>query len=704
MKLWAYARSKRALQCVSMAVLLSLAVGVALPTIVRAEDDNSLFSQLFKKKNGGGQSTTTTTMGHTQGSGIASTTETKVLNDGSVAPFIASDSAAQIQAMADKYAKIVANGGWPTVPNGRIKKGSKGKQVAILNQRLFVEGYLQVEATQGDFQDLFTSATEDGLKRFQYNHGLSPTGVMDGGTLQALNVPAAQRLATIKANIPRLDEYSKNLGGRYIVVNVPAQQIESVSDGKVYSLHNAIVGRPSRPTPVVMTPLTIVRFNPYWNAPPSIIERDLIPRMQSRGASKVLSDMNIKVFQGVNGPEVDPDKVDWRTAKITDYHFRQEPGGENAMATAKIEFNSPFGIYLHDTPEPQLFQTANRFYSSGCVRVDKVAILINWILQGQDGINDAKIADLAKTKERLDVNITNAPQLRVAYLTAWPAKGGVAAFRDDVYQMDGTGFVVGQPLPVGESQDGQRFVLKPIPYLQQDIDTNDGNGFFKALFGKSAENDVARPGQSKQGGDALVSVGGKPAAAAAAKPATKTASSKATGPATTRKYLFGSSKDSLASDAAPATTTPTKPGKKKPVQKTPATKSTAVAKSTTTKTPASKTATAANAKAKPATTTAAAKPAAKAPATATAAATPAKPAAAASAAKPAASCKPGSDGKLPAGCPAAKPAAAVAAPKPATTTTSVPAPKSAATTTSVPAPKPAAATTTAPAGKTADAN
>ena len=55
MKLWAYARSKRALQCVSMAVLLSLAVGVALPTIVRAEDDNSLFSQLFKKKNGGGQ-------------------------------------------------------------------------------------------------------------------------------------------------------------------------------------------------------------------------------------------------------------------------------------------------------------------------------------------------------------------------------------------------------------------------------------------------------------------------------------------------------------------------------------------------------------------------------------------------------------------------------------------------------------------------
>ena len=129
------------------------------------------------------------------------------------------------------------------MPKGRIKKGSKGKQVAILNQRLYVEGYLRVEATQGEFQQVFTSATEDALKRFQVNHGLAPTGVIDGVTLQALNVPAEHRLATIRANIPRLAEYSKDLGPRYIVVNVPAQQIETVSDGKVYSLHNAIVGR-----------------------------------------------------------------------------------------------------------------------------------------------------------------------------------------------------------------------------------------------------------------------------------------------------------------------------------------------------------------------------------------------------------------------------------------------------------------------------
>ncbi|WP_421695411.1 L,D-transpeptidase family protein [Aestuariivirga sp.] len=649
-----------------MALVLSLSATLALPTSASAESENSLFSQLTRKKKGT-RATPAATTGHTQGSGIPATTETAILNDGSAAPFITPDSAAGIQALADRYAKIVADGGWPVVPRGRTKKGSSGKPVAILNQRLYVEGYLRVEATQGEYAGIFTSATEDALKRFQSNHGLSPTGIMDGVTLEALNVSAAARLATIRANIPRLAEYSKNLGSRYVVVNVPAQQIETVNDGKVYSIHNAIVGRPSRPTPVVMTPLTIVRFNPYWNAPASIVARDIVPRMLSRGPSKVMADMNMKVFKGVGGPEIDPNTVDWRRAKIDDYHFRQEPGGDNAMATAKVEFNSPFGIYLHDTPEPQLFSTSNRFYSSGCVRVQKVAILINWILQGQDGINEARIAELAETKERLDVNIANAPQLRVAYLTAWPAKDGVAAFRSDIYNMDGSGFVVGQPLPVGEKMDGQRFVLKPIPYLQDDIDTDNG-GIFASLFGgKSSENDVARPGQTKSQADALIKLGGT---SAKGKPVNaKTTASKAPakkpGTAVAKRKWQGSGKNELASDNTTGTTTVIPPKGKKPVQKKPATKTTTAAKKDagkTVKVAKADPKAAAGAKAKP---VAAAKPATTTKPAAATASTAAKPAAPAKAQAPAAkpaSCKAGSDGKMPAGCPAPTTAAAKATP------------------------------------------
>jgi murein L,D-transpeptidase YcbB/YkuD len=509
MILWAFGRSGKALRSLSLAMMLAMATVVSSPSALRAESENPGAQQLKKKKSlfsSTRKTSTANTTTQSQGSGGKATTGTAVLNDGSVAPFITADSPSSIEALASKYAGIAANGGWPRLPKGNLKKGSEGKNAAILNQRLFIEGYLRAEGTEGQYAQLFTSATEEALKQFQRNHGLAVTGKVDAATLFALNVPAERRLATIRANIPRLQEYSKDLGNRYIVVNIPAQQIETVNDGKVYSLHNAIMGRPSRPTPVVMTPLTVVRFNPYWNAPASIVEKDILPRMISKGPSKIMREMNMKVFDGVGGPEIDPDDVNWRRVRVDNYHFRQEPGGSNAMATAKIEFNSPFGIYLHDTPEPHLFNTASRFYSSGCVRVDGVAVMLDWIMQGQDGIGAARIAELAKTKERVDSTVANPPQLRVAYLTAWPARDGVAAFRPDIYELDGTGFVVGQPLPVGEKLNGQRYVLKPIPRLQQDIDTNDGLGF-ASLFRRNLDrNDVARPGQNRKNSDSLISL------------------------------------------------------------------------------------------------------------------------------------------------------------------------------------------------------
>ena len=71
-----------------------------------------------------------------------------------------------------------------------------------------------------------------------------------------------------------------------------------------------------------------------------------------------LQKLNIRVFDGVGGPEIDPTTVDWAHTPGDRYHFRQEPGEENAMASVKINFPSPFGVYMHDTPTKQLFEPA----------------------------------------------------------------------------------------------------------------------------------------------------------------------------------------------------------------------------------------------------------------------------------------------------------------------------------------------------------
>lgn len=426
-------------------------------------------------------------------------TQTEVVASNAVSPFLTEASPALMERALERYLTIQSAGGWPELGTiGKMKKGTESKGVAILNRRLYIEGYLRKEATEGEFAARFTSATEEAVKRFQRNNGLAVTGMADTATQKALNVPVERRIATIRANIPRLAEYSKNLGDRYLVVNVPALQIETVNAGKVYSRHNAIVGRPSRPTPVVQTALSMVKFNPYWNAPASIVEKDIIPRMISGGPSRVLKDMNITVFKGVGGPEVDPDTVDWRRAVADDYHFRQAPGGENAMKTAKIEFPSPFGIYLHDTPEPQLFKNGNRFLSSGCVRVERVEVLLNWILRGQDGIDQSRIAELAESQERLDVALKDPPQLRVVYLTAWPGADGIVSFRADVYDLDKSGFVVGQPLDVADTS-GQRFTLTHIPRSPAAVDADEAFGFTLFRFKSSKNTDGVNKTVMKSG-------------------------------------------------------------------------------------------------------------------------------------------------------------------------------------------------------------
>jgi hypothetical protein len=404
------------------------------------------------------------------------TTKTEVVADRSEAPMLSPASAKAMQDSITFYEGIVAAGGWPALRTTNLKPGSKGENVAALIRRLELEGYLPAGSIQGEA--VYTEEVASAVARFQAKHGLAVTGRLDKPTVAAMNVAPSRRAEMLRANLPRIEQYAKDLGVRYIVVNVPALQLETVNGGAVYSRHNIIAGQPSRPTPVVMTSISNINFNPYWNAPRSIVEKDIIPSVRKYGV-RFLRDQRMRVYDGYNGPELDPRSINWRSVSADQLFIRQDPGEDNAMATVKINFNSPFGIYLHDTPTKSLFGTGARYLSSGCVRVDQVSLLVDWILNGQDGWGAGRIQSVAETKERLDVTVQNAPQLRVAYLTAWSTGQGPASFRNDIYGLDGTGFVVGQPLPEGElSDDGQRYILKPLPVkatstraLQEDDDS-----------------------------------------------------------------------------------------------------------------------------------------------------------------------------------------------------------------------------------------
>ena len=338
-----------------------------------------------------------------------------------------------------RYTDIVARGGWPPVPDVQMEPGSKSPAVAVLRQRLTLSGDLR-ETTS--YPDHFDGYLEKAVKRFQASNGLSPTGIVDKRTIPALNVPAQARLRQLQSNLPRLQELSRGAGKKYVLVNIPSAQIEAVEGNQVVSRHAGVVGKIDRPTPILKSAVHEMNFNPVWHLPPTVIDKDLIPKgrdMQRTGKS-VLAQYGIDAYDG-NGRKLDPAKVDWNSAAARGFSFKQQPGKENPLGFVKINFHNQFSVYMHDTPSESLFGRNFRAASSGCVRVMGIEELVAWMLRDNGDWTPERVQQMRKSGERADVRLKRPVPLYFAYITAWATEDGVVQFRRDLYQKDGLGAV-----------------------------------------------------------------------------------------------------------------------------------------------------------------------------------------------------------------------------------------------------------------------
>ena len=352
-----------------------------------------------------------------------------------------------------KYQDIVGHGGWNTVStNQELRLGSKGRAVQALRERLLVSADLDADAGMGATFDSFVEA---GVKRFQVRHGLGPTGAVDGDTLKELNVSADQRLRELQINIVRLRAYSGDLGERFVMVNLPAASVETVENGQVFSHHRAGVGRIDRPSPIMQTKAIDINFNPYWHVPPSLIKKDLIPKMKAN--PDYLAEEKIHII-GKDGQEVQPTAVNWNTDEATHYSYRQDPGADvDALGAVRININNPYGVYMHDTPEKGIFGDDFRFVSSGCVRVQDVRDYVAWLLKDNPGWGRDQIDDAIRSGARTDVKLVKPVNVYWVYVTAWATPDGIVQFRPDIYKRDGDG-----PGPVADAAP-----VKPMALPQE---------------------------------------------------------------------------------------------------------------------------------------------------------------------------------------------------------------------------------------------
>ncbi len=352
-------------------------------------------------------------------------------------PWRSDEMIASMQTAIDRYQQLVSIGGWPMVPPGRMmREDEEDDRIPILRKRLQLSGDLLAPTTPYN-ANVFDADLTAAVRRFQRRHGLRQTGRIERSTYPALNTTADERLAQLRLNQGRIRELmAERFGDRYILVNIPAFQLEAVEHFEVQQRHRVIVGRTARQSPSIKATVRAINFFPYWRVPDSVAHLDLIPRLMKE--PDFLAKEKIRVLQSVDGAEVDPLSVNWSSPQALNLKFRQDPGPQNALGLVRIDMPNVENVYMHDTPMKFLFGQSSRAFSAGCVRVQDVFDLVDWIARYEPGWGPpGRAAAIIQAGQAVDVNLTRPVPVHFVYITAWAERDGDVEFRPDIYGRDG---------------------------------------------------------------------------------------------------------------------------------------------------------------------------------------------------------------------------------------------------------------------------
>ena len=321
-----------------------------------------------------------------------------------------------------RWRVIVAKGGWQPVPtvSGNTKPGSITDPAVLtaVRNRLATEG---ISVTPGrtatDSTSQRTTATYDSglaaaIAEFQQRHSINVDSALGKETIEAMNVSARYRLGEIAANMERYRWLPRSFGARYIFVNVPAFKLEAFDTGQKVLEMKVIVGQEyqNRATPVFADSMETVVFRPYWDVPPGIAEKEIFPKGRAYMARE-----NMETY--------------YQGGRLA---VRQRPGPKNALGFVKFLFPNDFNIYLHDTPNHELFEKDVRAFSHGCIRLEKPDELAEWVLGWPADKVDQAMKDGPNSK---GVRLPKKIPVYITYFTAY-INNGQLFFGNDLYGRD----------------------------------------------------------------------------------------------------------------------------------------------------------------------------------------------------------------------------------------------------------------------------
>ena len=326
------------------------------------------------------------------------------------------ESYGELKGPLRKYTALAKSGGWPQITAGKKKYtvGATSPEIATIKKRLQLTG----ELAGADTTDGFDATLQAAVKTYQQAHGYKPTGEITPPLIKDMNITALARVQQIVMNIERMRWMPVNLTGRLILINIPEFELYVDSGKTTLFQMDVVVGKDGHNTTMFSGNLSQVVFSPYWNVPPSIVKKEILPGIARNRHYLKDKDMEITGHEG--GLPV----------------VRQLPGPKNALGKVKFLFPNSFDIYLHDTPDKGLFKKSSRDASHGCIRLSNPVKLANYLLQSQPTWTPEKIDSAMNAGVEQYVKVKNPVPVMITYYTAWVDDNHVLHFADDIYSHD----------------------------------------------------------------------------------------------------------------------------------------------------------------------------------------------------------------------------------------------------------------------------
>jgi murein L,D-transpeptidase YcbB/YkuD len=298
-----------------------------------------------------------------------------------------------------------------------IKPGAKDERVPVLRAKLGVRSKKPDDI-------LYDRNLYNAVRAVQHRHNLKPTGVIDSKTIAAINGPKplkpGQVVDRVLANMERWRWLPRDLGATYVMVNVPDFTLKVVNDHRVVWRTKIVAGKPQTPTPLTSAAMDTVIVNPSWYVPQSIIQNELLPAYQTD--PNIFDRMGLDVKKGPDG----------------NINVVQPPGAANALGRIKFNFPNKFQVYLHDTPEKNLFKHDRRAFSHGCMRVEDPTVfgqvMLHLTMNGPTP--DARQLYAMFGHDEKIFKLMRQPKVHLTYQTAFVDDSGKLELRDDIYGMD----------------------------------------------------------------------------------------------------------------------------------------------------------------------------------------------------------------------------------------------------------------------------